>query len=103
MKLKEKLTIDEFDGKKFQIKFADGETSNHKKAVITHYLHNIDNGIGKHFKKDAISYLNEYINFQKVEFKVATVMDVALQQLLFEVNDVPFPTPENYTFKFIYI
>ena len=25
----------------------------------------------------------------------------ALQQLLFEVNDVPFPTPENYKFKFI--
>jgi DNA (cytosine-5)-methyltransferase 1 len=24
-----------------------------------------------------------------------------LQQLLFEVNDVPFPTPENYKFKFI--
>jgi DNA (cytosine-5)-methyltransferase 1 len=24
-----------------------------------------------------------------------------LQQLLFEVENVPFPTPENYTFKFI--
>ena len=29
------------------------------------------------------------------------VSDVALQQLLFEVENVPFPTPENYTFKFI--
>ncbi|WP_275451262.1 DNA (cytosine-5-)-methyltransferase, partial [Flavobacterium psychrophilum] len=29
------------------------------------------------------------------------VAEDALQQLLFEVENVPFPTPNNYTFKFI--
>lgn len=29
------------------------------------------------------------------------VAEDALQQLLFEVKNVPFPTPKNYTFKFI--
>lgn len=101
MKLKEKLTIDEFDGKKFQIKFVEGVTSNHKKAVITHYLHNIDNGIAKHFKKDAINYLNEYIQFQEEENNVSMVMEDALQLLFKEMIEVPFPTPEKYTFKFI--
>ena len=101
MKLKEKLTIEEFDGKKFQIKFVEGVTSNHKKAVITHYLHNIDNGIAKHFKKDAINYIKEYIKFQEEENNVSMVMDDAMQLLLKEMIEVPFPTPEKYTFKFI--
>jgi len=87
--------------KKFQIKFVEGVTSNHKKAVITHYLHNIDNGIAKHFKKDAINYIKEYIQFQEEENNVSMVMDDAMQLLLKEMIEVPFPTPEKYTFKFI--
>jgi DNA (cytosine-5)-methyltransferase 1 len=101
MKLKEKILIDEFNGKKFQIKLVEEVTSNHKKAVITHYLHNIDNGAARHFKKDALKYLKEYVQYQVDENNLSMVADDALQQLLFEVKDVPFPNPENYTFKFI--
>jgi DNA (cytosine-5)-methyltransferase 1 len=101
MKLKEKISIDEFDGKRFQIRLVEAVTANHKKAVITHYLHNINNGVAKHFKKEAIKYLKEYVQFQEEENSLSMVAEDALQQLLFEVNDVPFPTPENYTFKFI--
>ena len=53
MKVKEKISIDEFDGKRFQIRLIEPSLTNHKKAVITHYLHNIDNGVSKHFKKEA--------------------------------------------------
>ena len=101
MKLKEKISIEEFDGKRFQIRLVEAVPANHKKAVITHYLHNIDNGVAKHFKKDAMKYLKEYVQFQEEENSLSMVAEDALQQLLFEVNDVPFPTPENYTFKFI--
>jgi DNA (cytosine-5)-methyltransferase 1 len=101
MKLKEKISIDEFDGKRFQIRLVEAVPANHKKAVITHYLHNIDNGVAKHFKQDAMKYLKEYVQFQEEENNLSMVAEDALQQLLFEVNDVPFPTPENYTFKFI--
>ncbi len=101
MKLKEKISIDEFDGKRFQIRLVEAVPANQKKAVITHYLHNIDNGVAKHFKKEAMKYLKEYVQFQEEENSFSMVAEDALQQLLFEVNDVPFPTPENYTFKFI--
>ncbi len=100
MKLKEKISIDEFDGKRFQIRLVEPSSTNHKKAVITHYLHNIDNGVSKHYKKDALKYINEYVQIQE-DNNLPMVAEDALQQLLFEVNDVPFPTPENYKFKFI--
>jgi DNA (cytosine-5)-methyltransferase 1 len=48
-----------------------------------------------------MKYLKEYVQFQEEENNLSMVAEDALQQLLFEVNDVPFPTPENYTFKFI--
>lgn len=101
MKLREKISIDEFDGKRLQIRLVEAVPANHKKAVITHYLHNIDYGAAKHFKKDAMKYLKEYVQFQEEENNLSMVAEDALQQLLFEVNDVPFPTPKNYTFKFI--
>ncbi len=101
MKLKEKISIDEFDGKRFQIRLVEPVPTNEKKAVITHYLHNIDNGVAKHFKKDALKYIKEYVQYQEEVNNLSMVADDALQQLLFEVNGVPFPTPENYKFKFI--
>ena len=101
MNLKEKISIDEFDGKRFQIRLVELVSTNEKKAVITHYLHNIDNGVAKHFKKDALKYIKEYVQYLEEENKLSMVAEDAIQRLLFEVNDVPFPTSENYNFKFI--
>lgn len=101
MKVKKTISIDNFNNKKYQINIIDPILVNHKKAVITHYLHNIENGIEKHFRKDALSFLKEYVQFQEEENDLQIVAEDALQMLLFEVNNVPFPTPENYTFKFI--
>ncbi|MCF6132320.1 DNA cytosine methyltransferase [Flavobacterium wongokense] len=99
MKLKERISIDEFDDKKFNARF--DEDSNNKKAVLTHYLHNYHNGVKDHFKKEAAHYLKQIVEYKNEEEKLNLVEDVALQQLLFEVEDVPFPTPEKYDFKFI--
>jgi DNA (cytosine-5)-methyltransferase 1 len=101
MKLKRKISIDEFDGKRFQKRLIDPEKTNHKTAVITHYLHNKDNGVAKHYKKDALKYIKEYTQFQKEENNISMVAEDALRHLLLEVTDVPFPTPKNYKFKFI--
>jgi len=101
MKMKEKISIEEFNGKRFKIKIFEPESLNVKKAVITHYLHNIENGVAKHFKKEALKYIDEIIAYKNSEEKISLVQDSAIQQLLFEVNDVPFPTPKNYKFKFI--
>ena len=99
MKLKEEIRIDDFDGKLFQIRIV--EPLKIKKAVVTHYLHNYENGVSKHYKNDALKFINEIVDYKIQEEKLSIVAEDAFQQLLFEMNDVPFPTPKNYKFKFI--
>lgn len=101
MKLKEKISIEEFGGKHYRIRLFEPNSSNRNEAVITHYLHNIDNGVSKHFKKEADKAIKEYITYKNEEEGIGLVAEDALQRLLFEVNDVPFPPPKNPTFKFI--
>src|SRR5690625_2396628 len=98
MKLIENISIEEFDNKKYQIRFV--KAVDEEKAILTHYLHNIHNGVSKHYKEEALTALNNYVEY-KAENNSQIVAEEALQQLLFEVENVPFPTPENYTFKFI--
>ena len=95
----EKINIDEFDNKKFKNRFV--EEDDNRKAVVTHYLHNYHNGVKHHFEEEAAQYIKQIVEYKNEEEKLNMVSDSALQQLLFEVEDVPFPTPENYTFKFI--
>ncbi len=56
MKLKEKISIDEFDSKRYQVRLV--EPNENGKAVLTHYLHNIHNGVSKYYKDDALEVLN---------------------------------------------
>jgi DNA (cytosine-5)-methyltransferase 1 len=61
MKFKEQISIDEFDGKRFQVRLV--EPSDDRKAILTHYLHNIHNGVSKHYKKDALKLLKDYVEY----------------------------------------
>ncbi|MFV8353278.1 DNA cytosine methyltransferase [Flavobacterium sp. XS2P14] len=97
--MKENISIEEFDKKKFKIRFVDEEDN--RKAVITHYLHNYDNGVKDHFHEEASEYIKQIVEYKNEEENLNLVSEAALQQLLFEVETVPFPTPKNYTFKFI--
>jgi DNA (cytosine-5)-methyltransferase 1 len=99
MKVIEKISIEEFDEKKFKLKFA--EEDDNRKAVVTHYLHNYQNEIQEHFREEAQEYLKQIIEYKNEDQNLDIVAEVALQQLLFEVENVPFPTPTNYTFTFI--
>jgi DNA (cytosine-5)-methyltransferase 1 len=101
MKLKHPITINDFDNKQFQIKFVDASNSNHRKAIVTHYLHNIDNGVSKHYEKEAKKFIKEYVKFKNEDEDLSIVSESVFQQFLFEVNDVPFKTPVDYKFKFI--
>lgn len=101
MKIKESISIEEFDGKKFQIRIVEPISVNHKKAVITHYLHNKNSPLEKYFKEEAERYINQLINYKQEDENLSIVADSALQQLLFEVENVPFPTPEKPKFTFI--
>lgn len=60
-------------------------------AYVTHYLHNLNNGVAHYFEEPAIQYLSTcsdklpLIKEEKLNFKW----------------DIPFPTPNNPKFKFI--
>jgi DNA (cytosine-5)-methyltransferase 1 len=99
MNIKEKISIDEFDGKKFKIRIVEPEDN--RKAVVTHYLHNYRNGLSAHYKVEANSIIEDFLQYKVQEENISLVEEMAIQQLLYEVEKVPFPTPEKYTFKFI--
>jgi DNA (cytosine-5)-methyltransferase 1 len=98
MSLKQTISIEDFGGKNFQIKLVEEVED---KAVLTHYLHNYRNGIKKHYEKDALSTFKQFIEYKQGEEELSIVAEDVLQQLLFEVENVPFPTHENYSLNFI--
>lgn len=93
----ENINIEEIGGKTFKIAYYQP----FEKAILTHYLHNYHNGVSKYFKKDATEILKSYFKYKKDVEKVSFVKEDAMQRLLFEVENVPFPTSQNHTFKFI--
>lgn len=102
MKLKESISIEEIQGTTLRIRIV--EALDNGKAAFTHYLHNNKNGVSKFFKKEAINYVKHILEYKHPEEIIKNqVAEDALQYLLFNFKkyDVPFPEPENPTFKFI--
>jgi len=102
MKLKESISIEEIQGTTLKIRIV--EALDNGKAAFTHYLHNNKNGVSKFFKKEATNYVKHILEYKHPEEIIKNqVAEDALQYLLFNFkkNDVPFPEPENPTFKFI--
>ncbi len=91
------ISIEEIEGKEYKLTFFDSFMD---KAILTHYLHNFHNGVSKFYQKDALKVLNNFIEY-KIKQNETIKVEEALQQLLFEVENVPFPTPKKITFKFI--
>jgi DNA (cytosine-5)-methyltransferase 1 len=90
------ISIEEFDNKNYQNTLTEPED----KAVITHYLHNITNGVAVHYKSDALKVLDNYIAYKNEDDNIVAT-DTVLEQLLSEVENVPFPTTKKHNFKFI--
>ena len=101
MELKEKISIEDINGKSVRIRLVEAE--NYKKSAFTHYLHNNKNGVSKFYKKDAVSYVKDLLSNKNPEERITNkVAEKALQYYLFNFkNDVPFPEPKKPKFKFI--
>jgi DNA (cytosine-5)-methyltransferase 1 len=101
MKLKERITIEDFEDKSFKVRIVEPE--NEKKASFTHYLHNHRNGVSQFFKKDAVEYVKDVLIKKYPEDKITNkVAEDALQYLLFDLKkSAPFPKPKTQKFKFI--
>ncbi|GGG56293.1 cytosine-specific methyltransferase [Bizionia arctica] len=69
--------------------------------MITHYLHNNQNSVSKHYKKEALKAIHNFISYKEQVDNVSLEQETALKQLLSEVENVPFPTSKASKFKFI--
>jgi DNA (cytosine-5)-methyltransferase 1 len=58
-----------------------------EQAFVTHYLHNLGNGLTQYFEEPAIKYLTKF--------------NIDQQEKLNFNWDIPFPPPKNPKFKFI--
>lgn len=61
--------------------------SENEQAYVTHYLHNLENGVTRYYEEPAVKYLTKF--------------DIDRQEKLNFKWDIPFPTPKNPKFKFI--
>jgi DNA (cytosine-5)-methyltransferase 1 len=100
MDLKKKISLETYGDKQFRIKLL--EADNNYEAILTHYLHNSKNGVSKFYKKDAVAFTKEILEYKYPEEEITNeVAEEALQYSIFETFDVPFPPSENPKFKFI--
>lgn len=71
------------------------------KAILTHYLHNYENGVSTHYKSDALKIIDQFVTGAKKEYNLSLEKTNIIQELIAEISKVPFPTPDNYSFTFI--
>lgn len=100
MDLQEKISLETFGNKQFKIKLIEPE--NNQEAVLTHYLHNSKNAYSKIYKKDAVEFTKEILEYKYPDEEITSnVAEEALQYGIFDTFDVPFPPIKNPKFKFI--
>ena len=95
--LKKYISINKFGGKNYKVPLYE----NSDQAILTHYLQNFHNGVKNQYEKNAINILNNYVDNLKTKSNISIVAEEAIQYMLFEVENIPFPTPKDYSFKFI--
>lgn len=95
-----KISLEKVFEKEYKIKFS--ELENNKEAIITHFLHNNNNGVSHFFKNDALKHTKEILQYKYPENEITSaVAEQALQYRIFETFEVPFPPVEKPKFKFI--
>lgn len=101
MELKEKITVEEVNGKAFKIRMF--EASEYGKAAFTHYLHNHKNGFSGFYKEEALNHVKQALEHKYPKDDITRkAAEEALQYMLFDMqSEVPFPAPVKPKFKFI--
>ena len=100
MEFKEKISLETFGDKQFRIRLI--EPSNNKEAVLTHFMHNSNNGVAKFYKDDAVKFAKEVLEYKYPDEKISLkVAEEALQFGIFETFDIVFPPIDKPKFQFI--
>src|SRR4051812_20014045 len=73
-----------------------------KLAYFTHYIHNAENGVTKHYKKPALKFADIRLRELYTTTKAFSVANELWKQGFLDIDfDIPFPPPRNPKFKFI--
>jgi DNA (cytosine-5)-methyltransferase 1 len=96
--MKESVAIEKFNDQFFKIRLV-GEEDN-RKALITHYIHNLKD-VKNNFKDDAIKYIKQYIEYSYSNSSLLLSEPQAISNFKDELRAVPFPTLNQFKFKFI--
>ena len=99
MKLEETITLENLKEKDFRNKI-NGSYA-YDESALTHYLHNLGNGIADHYRPGALSAIRRYMEFKTGEEIKASSTEKILRGLTNHQIEVPFPAPENPAFTFI--
>lgn len=100
MKFREKISLETVGDKQFRVRLVEPE--NNEKAVLTHYIHNLKNGVSKFYKKDAVLFAKEILELKYPEKNITfEVAEEALQYGIFDNFEVPFLPDKKPKFKFI--
>jgi DNA (cytosine-5)-methyltransferase 1 len=100
LKKKEKISIENFEDKRFKVTLGNSEKDT--EASFTHYLHNYKNGVSQFYKPHAIEHVKSLLDYKYPEEETTHIVaEEALQYLILQQESVPFPAPEKPAFKFI--
>lgn len=100
MNFTEKIYIESFGDKQFRVRLIEPDSS--KEAILTHYLHNKRNNFSRFYKKKALEFAKEILEYKHPEEEISLeVAEEALQYGLFKIENLPFPAPKQPTFNFI--
>lgn len=99
MELIEKISIEELGDKKFKLRIV--ESKPNSESAFTHFLSNHKNGVSQKYKKAAINHIQEFYKYKHESAVSNKVAEEALQYLLFNQENIPFPAPKSPKFKFI--
>lgn len=93
-----RISIEELDSKDYRQRFA--ALADDDKAVLTHYLHNRQNGMAGHYERDAMRVLENYVAHRQDSHSPITAEE-ALRQFSEEASQKPFPPTAPHAFEFI--
>jgi len=100
MNLNQKIAIEILSEKQFKTTVL--ESDEYKEAALTHYLQNSKNGISKFYKKEAIEFTREILEYKYPKENITLELaEEALQYGLFDTFQIPFPSNQTNNFKFI--
>jgi DNA (cytosine-5)-methyltransferase 1 len=70
-----------------------------KEASLSHYLHNSNNGVSKHFKRNVLDCTKKILKYKFT--KEAITFEVARNAIQYDFSDIPFLPVKKTKFKFI--